>query len=181
MSACRLIIRRNSSNIPSKPPSQILNNREHLEICLAQSFRATKYPVVLCHGIKTGIITRTVWFIYVLRVGFDSLFEGTRFQLRYWNNIEAALRKLGCEVYTSSVGTASSLKKRSEQLHYFLESHLPERNINIIGHSMVSHLIMEGWIGLSISMYAHSFKIIQHSICDYYRHTSSWKFLHGLV
>jgi triacylglycerol esterase/lipase EstA (alpha/beta hydrolase family) len=66
------------------------------------------------------------------------LFEGTRFHLRYWDNIESALRKIGCEVYTSSVGTASSLKKRSEQLHHFLESRLTDRKINIIGHSMVS-------------------------------------------
>lgn len=101
-------------------------NKNHLEICHHASFRPTKDPVVLCHGL----------------FGYDSLFEGTMFQMRYWNKIEEALKKLGCEIHTSRVGTASSLKRRSEQLHSFLDNKLRGRRINLIGHSMVLHNIL---------------------------------------
>jgi triacylglycerol esterase/lipase EstA (alpha/beta hydrolase family) len=92
----------------------------HQKVVFSESFRPTRNPIVLCHGL----------------FGYDALFSGTPLQMRYWNKIEQALRQLGCEVHTGRVGTASSVKRRSEQLHQFMESKLAGRHINLLAHSM---------------------------------------------
>lgn len=60
-------------------------------------------------------------------------------QLRYWSAVEESLKKLGCQVFTPKVGSASSLKTRAHELKRFLDQISQEKDIysfNIIGLSM---------------------------------------------
>ena len=58
-------------------------------------------------------------------------------EIRYWDKVEEALKKLGCLVYTGRVGTVSSLRIRAQQLHQLLSEKLNGQSVNLIAHSMV--------------------------------------------
>lgn len=128
-----------SEQIKPLPQSKV-DRKAHISFIATESFRAPKNPIVLCHGL----------FGYDA-VGLPSI---PFLQMRYWNKIELALRKLGCDVHTSRVGTASSLNRRATQLHQFLELKLSGRPVNLIAHSMggldcryvVSHVDKKSYI-----------------------------------
>ncbi|KAI8915859.1 Alpha/Beta hydrolase protein [Gorgonomyces haynaldii] len=103
-----------------------VDSKAHLGLLTSTGFRATKHPVVLCHGL----------FGYDVIKVHPILFQKPPIEIRYWNVIENALRKLGCKVHTARVGTVSSLRQRAHQLHEFVESKLAGQKVNFVGHSM---------------------------------------------
>ncbi|KAI9344877.1 Alpha/Beta hydrolase protein [Obelidium mucronatum] len=87
-------------------------------------YRPTKYPIVLLHGL----------------FGYDKITFGPEtnpfLQLHYWRGISEALQHLGCEVYVPSNGAVSSIRSRAYALDKFLSETLPNREINLVAHSM---------------------------------------------
>jgi hypothetical protein len=98
----------------------------HLSLYIVQptTFKPSKYPIVLCHGL----------------FGYDKL--GPKkypfLQISYWKGISDALVELGCKVYIPHVGTVSSVRTRAHELRHFLETHLSGQTVNLVAHSMVS-------------------------------------------
>lgn len=81
------------------------------------NYTATKYPIVLVHGI----------------MGFDHIGP-----MEYWYGIPAALRKDGAAVYVSQVSAANSTEVRGEQLLTEVKQILAASGaakVNLIGHS----------------------------------------------
>ncbi len=82
-------------------------------------YTATKYPIVLVHGL----------------LGFDSILNGL---LDYWYKIVPDLRAGGAQVYVTEVSGLNSTEERGEQLvtqiQYILAATGAEK-VNLIGHS----------------------------------------------
>lgn len=100
---------------------------------LRESYRATKYPLVLCHGL----------------FGFDTISSPVPLIIKdrsYWNGIKETLQEQGATVITGSVAPAGSIAERAEMLAQSLKSKLLASDngedpaepipVNIIGHSM---------------------------------------------
>ncbi|KAJ3295655.1 hypothetical protein HDU79_008681 [Rhizoclosmatium sp. JEL0117] len=110
-------------------------------------YRPTQYPIVLLHGL----------------FGYDKLTFGPEsnpfLQLHYWRGISEALQHLGCEVYVPSNGAVSSIRSRAHALDKFLSETLPNREVNLIAHSMggldarylISHINNKGDRSYSIN------------------------------
>ncbi|KAL1918806.1 uncharacterized protein VTP21DRAFT_2828 [Calcarisporiella thermophila] len=85
-------------------------------------FTAPRFPIVLCHGLY----------------GFDKLGPDSipLLQIEYWQGIRDALAKLGARVVFARVPSTGSIRERALALRRFLETSLPNQEINLVGHSM---------------------------------------------
>ena len=85
---------------------------------VAESYTATRYPIVLAHGVS----------------GWDELFG----VYQYWYGIPAALEEGGAEVYVTQVSQLASTQERGEQLLAQVEEIVAitgAERVNLIGHS----------------------------------------------
>ncbi|OEF24243.1 lipase family alpha/beta hydrolase [Vibrio rumoiensis] len=83
----------------------------------AHSSNATKYPIVLVHGL----------------FGFNDIWG-----IDYFYNIPQTLKRSGAQVYIASVSPANSSEVRGEQLRTYIQAVLAQsgaKKVNIIGHS----------------------------------------------
>jgi triacylglycerol lipase len=75
-----------------------------------------------------------------------------RLQISHWRGIREVLEANGCEVMITRVPATSSTKIRSEILMAAIEERYPGREVNLIGHSMVSLgplIFFENWTTLT--------------------------------
>ncbi|KAI8902411.1 Alpha/Beta hydrolase protein, partial [Globomyces pollinis-pini] len=109
-------------------------------------FKSPISPVVLCHGL----------------FGYSEKQIAT-LQLQYWRGIKDVLLHRGCEVYSTGVGSISSVKERAVNLHKFLEQNFRvSLIINLVAHSMggldcrylISHIPNRSYKILSVSTIA---------------------------
>ncbi|KAJ3312688.1 hypothetical protein HDV04_002832 [Boothiomyces sp. JEL0838] len=89
-------------------------------------FIPTKNPVILCHGL----------------FGFDVIGpQNFKFlQLNYWRGITDTLERNGCSVYSTSVGSVSSIKSRAERLHAYLEKNFASQEGGLDCRYLISHI-----------------------------------------
>ncbi|KAI9294019.1 alpha/beta-hydrolase [Neoconidiobolus thromboides FSU 785] len=89
---------------------------------LSPFYKASRNPIVLCHGLY----------------GYDKIaFENFPYlQINYWQGIAESLKQLGNEVIIAKVPRTGSIEERTNQLNLFLERVVSDREVNIIGHSM---------------------------------------------
>ncbi|KNZ47699.1 hypothetical protein VP01_620g4 [Puccinia sorghi] len=83
------------------------------------SFAKPKFPLVLCHGL----------------LGFDVLGPAA-LGLTYFRGVREALEERGVEVHVAKVPSCASIEERAKTLAEFIETRLPGRTVNLIGHSM---------------------------------------------
>ena len=87
--------------------------------------RATKNPIVFCHGL----------------LGFDSVSIGPAIapvEVTHWRGIKEVLEANGVEVLITRVPATSSPVDRAQVLEKKISEMYPRRNVHLIGHSMVS-------------------------------------------
>lgn len=86
---------------------------------LRSSYRAPKYPIVLCHGL----------------LGFDKLrYPGG--SLDYFYNIPGTLEKHGAKVAVGRVPPVASISERAQVLYGSISEKEELRKINLVAHSM---------------------------------------------
>lgn len=101
---------------------------------LRAEYRTPKHPIVLCHGL----------------LGFDSMRIGEIEPLgipplaviHYWKGVKEALEANGNEVFITRVPRTATVEERAEILARQIQDHFGGRSINLIGHSMVSELLI---------------------------------------
>lgn len=106
--------------------------------------KATKNPVVFCHGL----------------LGFDSVTIGPAIaplEVTHWRGIKEVLEQNGNEVLITRVPATSSPVDRAKVLEEKISTVYPGRKVHLIGHSMVSPALIGyflvfipllGWLGL---------------------------------
>lgn len=67
------------------------------------------------------------------KIGPDAL---PRLQLRYWRGIADVLKEKGSQVYIARVPSTGNIEERARQLDRYLQQHLPDRDVNLVAHSM---------------------------------------------
>lgn len=72
-------------------------------------------PIVLIHGLGA---------------------KATLGPIEYFYGVPSRLRKGGNRVFVPNVAAWNSIELRSEQLKHGIESHFPDRKVNLIGHSL---------------------------------------------
>lgn len=100
-------------------------NRGGFYPLVAPRYRPPRAAIVLCHGLY----------------GFDRMGPEIlpSLQVHYWNGIEKALCDLGAKVIITRVPKTETISNRAYALHSILSSFMSNKEINLIGHSMVSH------------------------------------------
>ncbi|KAI8062535.1 Alpha/Beta hydrolase protein [Gongronella butleri] len=115
-----------SQHTPISLPPSSLDASLATDLCLLSPvtprYRIPRAPIVLCHGLY----------------GFDRMGPERvpALQVHYWNEIEQALKKMGCQVVITSVPKTESISKRAQSLHNVLSSIVSNRQINLVAHSM---------------------------------------------
>ena len=79
---------------------------------------ATRYPVVLAHGL----------------FGFDEVRVGKK-KVEYFRGIPGRMRKMGTKAYVTRVGATASIEARAQELAALIRE-LDEPKVNVIAHSM---------------------------------------------
>ncbi|KAF8333567.1 uncharacterized protein EI90DRAFT_2994520 [Cantharellus anzutake] len=91
---------------------------------LYEPVRKPHHSLVLAHGLY----------------GWDVISFGPatnpKFQIHYWSNILAVLRKIGAEVIVTGVPSRGSVASRAEKMHEFLDNNHRGKRLNLIAHSM---------------------------------------------
>ncbi|WVN90509.1 uncharacterized protein L203_105745 [Cryptococcus depauperatus CBS 7841] len=89
---------------------------------LRKKYRSPKHPVVFCHGL----------------LGFDYLGPASMPPLRisHWRGIKEVLESNGVEVLIARVPATSSIKERAQILAELISEKYPDRQVNLVGHSM---------------------------------------------
>lgn len=102
----------------------------HMDVfsLIKERYRCPKYPIVFCHGL----------------FGFDVIGpSGIKpLQFAYWIGIREALEAMGVEVLIGRVPASASIEERAKVLCELIEENFPGREVNLIGHSMVSASLM---------------------------------------
>lgn len=90
---------------------------------LREKYRTPKYPLVFCHGL----------------LGFDHLGPSSlpSLQISHWRGIREVLESNGVEVLITRVPATASIKDRAAILANSIAEKYPDREVNLIGHSMV--------------------------------------------
>lgn len=100
----------------------------HMDVfsLIKDRYRCPKHPVVFCHGL----------------FGFDVIGPAgiKPLQFAYWIGIKEALEAMGVEVLIGRVPASASIEERAKVLCELIEQTFPGREVNLIGHSMVSLL-----------------------------------------
>lgn len=83
-----------------------------------------KYPIVFLHGL----------------FGFNTIGPASIKPLHfsYWVGVKEALEAIGVEVLIAEVPSAASIEERARVLCQLIEDTFPGREVNLVGHSMVS-------------------------------------------
>ncbi|KAK4046303.1 lipase 2 [Microbotryomycetes sp. JL201] len=96
----------------------------HMEVfsMIKERYRCPNYPLVFCHGL----------------FGFDVLGPANikPLQFSYWVGVREALEALGAEVLIGRVPASASIEERAKVLCELIEATYPNREVNLIGHSM---------------------------------------------
>ncbi|ORX56964.1 alpha/beta-hydrolase [Hesseltinella vesiculosa] len=108
--------------VSSYTPSTLAVSTLNLMSPVTPRYRIPRAPIVLCHGLY----------------GFDRMGPDSvpALQVHYWNEIEKALKDMGCQVVITSVPKTESISKRAYTLHSVLSSLTSHRQINLVAHSM---------------------------------------------
>lgn len=93
---------------------------EHIK----RKYSAPKNPVVFCHGL--------LGFDYIGPKGLPAL------QISHWRGILEVLQENGVELMIAKVPATSSAAQRAEILVKAIEEKFAGRQVNLVGHSMVS-------------------------------------------
>ncbi|KAM0789059.1 hypothetical protein ACM66B_003122 [Microbotryomycetes sp. NB124-2] len=96
----------------------------HMEVfsMIKERYRCPKYPLVFCHGL----------------FGFDVIGPAgiKPLQFSYWVGVKEALEALGAEVLIGRVPASASIEERAKVLCELIETTYPNREVNLVGHSM---------------------------------------------
>jgi hypothetical protein len=119
---------------------------------LKDRYRAPKLPVVFCHELFGKLLS----FSQNSRVyemltesppshfwlpGFDHIGPTSikPLQFSYWVGVQEALEAMGVEVLIGRVPASASIEERAKVLCEMIGERFPGREVNLIGHSMVSN------------------------------------------
>ncbi|ORX36325.1 Alpha/Beta hydrolase protein [Kockovaella imperatae] len=89
---------------------------------IQKKYRTPKNPIVFCHGL----------------LGFDYIGPASLppFQVSHWRGIREVLEANGVEVLIGRVPATGSIADRAAALEEMISSNFPDREVNLIGHSM---------------------------------------------
>lgn len=98
----------------------------HMDVfsLIKDRYTPPKHPIVFCHGL----------------FGFDVLGPAAikPLQFQYWIGVKEAMEAMGAEVLIGRVPASASIEERAKVLCEQIEQAYPGREVNLIGHSMVS-------------------------------------------